>query len=268
VTTEGTPRQEGRPAVLPGSRSAARTPRTVLVIGAVVGSVALGGCAAGQVAQTAYQANSAGGATVNANGIAVRDAQIAFGNAPEGAAVHPAGGSAPLEMHIINQSTQDDRLLSATSPVAASVQISGQTDLPAGVAMVVGGESGTAGQTAPGSAEPSAEPPLDSGLPGGPSATNPAAPPSSGQQPSDTSPTGAANPSGEAPAAGLQPPPAIKSVVPSTRYAQIVLTGLREDIRAGLQYEIVLTFQRAGQVRVMLPVAYPAQPREAPEHAG
>ena len=82
------------------------------------------------------------------------------------------------------------------------------------------------------------------------------------------SPYGSANPSGEAPAAGLQPPPQIKSVAPSTRYAQVVLTGLREDIRAGLKYDIVLTFERAGQVRVSLPVGYPGEPREASENGG
>ena len=40
-----------------------------------------------------------------------------------------------------------------------------------------------------------------------------------------------------------------------------MLTGLREDIQAGLSYEIVLTFERAGQVRVMLPVANPSETR-------
>ena len=253
--------------IRPGSRSAPlaaapRLTRAALVIGAVVGGLALGGCAAGQIAQTAYQANSTGGATYTVNGIAIRDAQIAFGEEVEGAAVHARGSNAALEMHVINQSTQNDRLVSASSPIAASVQISGQSDLPAGVAMVVGGESGTAGQTAPGSSEQTAEPPLDATLapvPGQPSE----APSTVGEE--NTSPTGSASPSGEAPAAGLQPPPPIAEVVPSTRYAQIVLTGLREDIRAGLSYEIDLTFERAGVVRVQLPVAYPAQPREPAE---
>jgi copper(I)-binding protein len=226
--------------------------------------VALAGCGAGQVAQTAYQANAAGGATVTVNGIAVRDAQIAYTGPVQRANVYPVGGSAPLEMHIVNESTQNDRLVSASSPVAASVQISGQADLPAGVEMVVGGESGTGGQSAPGSAEAPAPPPLESGLPGAQEST-PLYPSSAPNEPSDSSPTGAASPSGEAPAAGLQPAPPIKSVEPATRYAQVVLTGLKEDIRAGLSYEIVLNFERAGQVPVMLPVAYPAQPREPAE---
>jgi copper(I)-binding protein len=233
----------------------------VFVVGAVVGSVALGGCAAGQVAQTAYQANSAGGATVTTNGIAIREAEVAYAGPVHDANVYRAGGSAPVEMRIINQSTQNDRLVSASSPVAASVQISGQTDMPAGVEMVVGAATGTGGQTQPGASEAPASAPLDVGLPGEPTQTNPAAPPSAPQQPSDTSPTGAANPSGEAPVAGLQPPPAITSIEPSTRYAQIVLTGLRDNVRAGLKYDLVLTFERAGQVHLSLPVAYPAQPR-------
>ena len=255
--------------MLPGRRPApiavaSRLPRTALVIGALVGSVALAGCGAGQVAATAYQANNSGGASVTANGIAIRDAQIAFGAEVEGAAVHAQGGNAPVEMHVINQTTVDDRLVSASSPVAASVQISGQADLPAGVTMVVGGETGTGGQTLPGASEQTAQPPLDATLAPVPGqAAEPTAP--VGQE--NTSPTGATSPTGEAPAAGLQPPPPIAEVVPSTRYAQVVLTGLREEIRAGLVYEIDLTFERAGAVRVQLPVASPAVPREPAEHS-
>lgn len=256
--------------IRPGSRlaplAAARLPRAALVIGAVVGSLALGGCGAGQVAQTAYHANASGGATYNVNGIAIRDAQIAFGENVEGAAVHPRGSSAPLEMHLVNESRQNDRLVAASSPVATSVQITGPSDLPAGVAMVVGGELGTGGQTQAGASEAPAEPPLDATLQPVPGET---AAPAAGatQEPSDTSPTGSASPSGEAPAAGLQPPPPIASVVPSTRYTQVVLTGLREDIRAGLTYEVDLTFERAGVVKVQLPVAYPGLPRPPLEEA-
>jgi copper(I)-binding protein len=237
------------------------------VLGAVAGSIALGGCGAGQVAQTAYQANAAGGATVTTNGIAVRDAQIAYGEAVAGENVYPIGGNAPVEMHIINESRQDDRLVSASSPIAASVAISGQADLPAGTVMVVGGgESGTAGQTAPGASEPPALPPIDSTLAPPVNATQVPSvnsPSSAPNEPSDTSPTGPVTAiPGEAPAGGLQELPPIAAISPSTRYAQVVLTGLKEDIRSGLSYEIVLSFEKAGQVRVMLPVAYPAEPRE------
>lgn len=251
-----------RPGSRPASRAATRS-RAALVAAAVASTVVLAGCAAGQIAQTAYQANNSSGATVTTNGIAIRDALISFPEAPgavEGSAVYRAGGTAPVEMWIISESTQNDRLVSATSPVAATVTISGQTDLPAGTMMIVGGESGTGGQSAPGSVEPSAEPPI-----GSPQAGSSPAPTNSAAEPPNTSPTGSASAGGEAPAAGLQPPPALGELSPSTRFAQVQLTGLREDIQAGLSYELVLTFERAGQVPVQLPVGYPGEPREAAE---
>ncbi len=261
--------------MLPGRRPASSAPPATrrrhwasLVVGAVVGSVALGGCGAGQIAQTAYQASNSGGGNVTVNGMAIRDAQIAFGAEVEGAAVHARGSSAPVEMHVVNESRANDRLVSASSPIATSVEISGATDLPAGVELVIGGESGTGGQTAPGASEEPASSPLDAGLPPVPgSSSEPTAPAGAVApgEPADTSPTGAASPSGEAPAAGLQPAPPLAQVEPSRRYAQVVLTGLREDIRAGLVYELDLTFERAGVVRVGLPVAYPAAPRETDE---
>lgn len=249
-----------RPGSRPAPRAAARS-RAALVAVAVASTVALTGCAAGQIAQTAYQANSTTGATITVNGIAIRDAQIAYpeGGVTQAAAVYPAGGTAPVEMHVINQNNDGvDRLVSASSPVAGSVTVAGQTDLPGGAVMVVGSPSSAGGQSAPGSAEPSAASPVDSG-----GASSSAEPTNSASE--NTSPTGSASASGEAPAAGLQPPPALDELAPSTRFAQVELTGLREDIQAGLSYEIVLTFERAGQVRVMLPVGYPATPREAAE---
>ena len=74
--------------------------------------------------------------------------------------MYRTGGSAPVEMYVINESPESDRLVSASSPVADSVTVEGETDLPAGTTMVVGGESGTGGQSEPGSAPESALPPI------------------------------------------------------------------------------------------------------------
>jgi copper(I)-binding protein len=249
-----------RPGSRPASRAATRS-RAALVAVAVASTVTLAGCAAGQIAATAYQANSSTGATVTTNGIAIRDAQIAFPEVAEGtesAAIYRAGGTAPVEAYVINQTTQDDRLVSASSPIAGSVTIGGDTDLPAGTVMVIGSPSSTGGQTEPGRTEPTGASPIGEQEP---SAS--AEPTNSAEE--NTSPTGSASASGEAPAAGLQPPPVLGELAPSTRFAQVELTGLREDIQAGLSYEIVLTFERAGQVRVMLPVGYPAEPRPPAE---
>jgi hypothetical protein len=46
-----------------------------------------------------------------------------------------------------------------------------------------------------------------------------------------------------------------------------VLSGLQEDIRAGLTYPLVLTFERAGEVRLEVPVGNATAPRED-AHAG
>lgn len=254
--------------IRPGRRPAAapRRPRAVLLIGAVAGAVALAGCAAGQVAQTAYQANNGGGADVNVGGLLVRGAQITFPAEAEGGAVYRAGGNAPVQLRLINQGTVDDRILSASSPVAASVQITGPTDLPTGVSMVVGAENQLGGQTTPGATEPPAKPRIDSGVQG-PNPNTTIAPSSAPVEAPDVSPTGSQTAGGEAPAVGLRTPPPIAVVDPSTRYSQMTLTGLREDVRPGLSYELVLNFERAGAVRVMLPVGYPGSPRE-PEKAG
>ncbi len=40
---------------------------------------------------------------------------------------------------------------------------------------------------------------------------------------------------------------------------------IEECRRLGLSYEIVLTFERAGQVPVILPVSYPGEPRPPAE---
>lgn len=65
-------------------------------------------------------------------------------------------------------------------------------------------------------------------------------------------------PAGQVLVVGSRPPAA-----PGVRTAQITLTGLHEDVRAGLTYELVLVFERAGPVLLHLPVDNPTTPREA-----
>jgi copper(I)-binding protein len=44
-----------------------------------------------------------------------------------------------------------------------------------------------------------------------------------------------------------------------------VLTDLREDVRAGISYPMTLTFERAGEVDVAVPVEGSAEAREEAE---
>lgn len=194
-----------------------RTPRTytALFAGALVGALALTGCGAGQIAGTAEQQAAVSGNNTTVGPIAVRDAVIAFGDQVQGGAVYPRGAAAPLSMTIVNQGGEADTLVSASSPWAGSVEISGETGIPAGRAIVVQGE-------------PPAPPAPPSGLPG--SGTRPASPTTPAEEPQDGT--------------------------------QVVLTGLRDDIRAGISYDITLVFEKAGEVVVQAPVGSTEEPRE------
>lgn len=219
------------------SRSEWSRPRGVAtLVAAMIGILAVTGCGAGQITQTGEQITAVGGANAGTGTILVRDAQITFGDEAEGGTVYPRGGTAPLQMRIINEGATGDRLVSASSPVASSVQVTGQAEVPAGQVLLVGGEP-----TAPVAPAPVARVPGAAATTTSPAPTTPA--PTS---PATTTPA----PAAQAPVEGGE------------RMAQIVLTGLRDDIRAGLTYELVLVFERAGEIRFDIPVGNPQAPRE------
>jgi copper(I)-binding protein len=206
-------------------RARPRRTRAPLVVGALIASVALAGCGAGQITQTSRQVAAVEGANAGAGQVAVRNATIEFDAPAHGDAVYPAGADAPLHMTIVNAGTEVDRLVAASSPVASSVQVSGVLRIPGGRTLAIEG----------------APAPLPEPLPaGGTPAPSPAG------TPATTLPTPAAPPAEEAePGVG-----------------NIVLTGLREDVQAGRSYPVVLTFERAGDVRFDVPVANPDTLRE------
>lgn len=210
---------------------------TAAVVGVVIGVVLLAGCGAGQVTQTSRQVTAVDGANTTVGTIAIRNAQFAFTGDVEGPAVYARGASAPLEMTIVNTGGTGDELVSVSSPIASTVEIGGVKEVPAGQTLVVSGTPApaVAGLGAEQGAEQGAQP---SGEP-------------------------AAEPSGEPAAA-----PTTASVSPATgeagssRTAQVVFGNLRDDIRSGLTYQVVLTFRQAGQVSVSVPVAGSTAPRE------
>jgi copper(I)-binding protein len=206
-----------------------RTPRirtTAAVAGAVIGAVVLAGCSAGQITQTSRQVTAVDGANANAGTIAVRNAQFALPEDVKTAVAYPRGSSAPLQLVIINTGGATDELVSVTSPIAGTGEVTGKRDVPGGRTLVVEGEAPAAAGATPTAAAGAT-----------PSAT--AARPSATPAPT----TAAATPSAEA----LSPDAA--------GTAQIVLTGLRDDIRSGITYEVVLNFRNAGPLRLAVPVA-------------
>ena len=230
--------------------------RVAVVSSVAIAAMALAGCGAGQVTQTSTQVPAVVGANGNVGAVAVRDAHIEFAEQPRGAAIYPRGGAAPLSMSIINSGGEPDRLVSASSPVADSVQVSGNADIPAGRLLIVEGGGAEAPVAAPTAA--AGPTPAAPAAPAGPTtAVAPSADPDSGD---------------EIGGSGLEGQPPLSSPVPTApldgqaeapeRGAQVVLTGLKENIQAGVSYPLVLNFERAGQVTVQVPVGYPGEPRE------
>jgi hypothetical protein len=200
-----------------------RSPRTrrtgVAAIGVVIGALALAGCGAGQITQTSTQVAAVSGAQANVGAIAIRDAQFEYA-ATTNASVYPRGGDAPLDMTIVNSAAADDRLVSASSPVAQSVKVSGNTTIAGGRVLLVKGQPAAAAPVPAAGATASATP-------------SASAAPTSAELAPNEEPTG----------------------------ANIVLIGVNQEIRPGLNYPVTLTFQKAGTVTVNVPVGNPTTPR-------
>lgn len=238
-----------------------RTPRfrpigAVVATGAVLGALALAGCGAGQITQTSSQLPAVAGANAGVGAIVVRDAYIEFGEQVQGANIYPRGGAAPLKMSIVNTGIQPDRLVSASSPAAASVAITGDAEVPPGRVLLIEGAP-----AAPAPAAPSASAGPTPGATPTPAASGVPSPPGnqiggSGQESSRAA----------APAPTVEPGPAPRAGTGGAEAGgsegQVVLTGLTDNVRAGLTYPVVLNFEKAGQVTLTVPVGFPSEPRE------
>ncbi len=192
----------------------------VLGLGAVL---ALAGCDAGQTTQTANQVSAVDGASAQSRGIDVRDAQMTY---PAQGNLYRAGSSAPLQLLLINQGTQSDRLLSVSSPYATSALVGGTTVIAPGVALRAFGT-------------PAAETSSSS-----PASSSPAAPTS---QPSGSAAT---------------PGPTEQAVDQQT--VQITLTGLKQDITPGVTIPVTFVFEHAGPITVQVPMG--TDPKLRPDH--
>jgi copper(I)-binding protein len=224
----------------------ARSTRAVVGVGAALGALALAGCGAGQISQTSNQESGSDGVNAGiSTPVVVRNAVIAYGGTATDGTVYPVGGSAPLQMYIVNQGNEIDRLVSASSPAAASVQVSGETEVPGGQVLIV--EGAPQAETGPATSTSTAQRPRRM-------TPLPPPPPPPPPPPATATPTATPRPTSTPGAIGM----------PGTdRVAQVTLVGLREDIRAGLTYPIVLVFERAGELRFDVPVGDPTEPREA-----
>lgn len=117
-------------------------------------ALALTGCSAGQITETDTQVAAVDGASGEANGLAIRDAQLTF---PTKGTTYPAGSSAPVRAVLANQNSEGDRLVQAHSPYAASVELAGKTDLPGQTALHAEGKAGSTSQQPSGQNQPASE---------------------------------------------------------------------------------------------------------------
>ena len=227
----------------------------VVATGAVLGAIALAGCSAGQITQTDTQVPAVVGAQRRGRRgrwCATRTSSSA--SRPRAPTSTRGGGAAPLKMSIVNSGIQPDRLVSASSPAAASVDDHRRRrcSTRSGAAHRGRRRGGPPRRAAP------AASPVRSGAPAAAGPTRPERGRRPAQRRADHAPGdeigGAGQEEGQAPAA--EP----SSAAPATpragtggaeaggREGQVVLTGLTEDVRAGLTYPVVLNFERAGQV--------------------
>jgi copper(I)-binding protein len=255
------------------------SPRVVLAVGAVVGAFALAGCGAGQITQTSSQQSGVGGASANVGQIAVREAAFAFTGDGKTAAIYRAGSEAPLTMTVVNFGSQVDKLTNVSSPAAESVKITGDGTIASGRALLVkglpaGGPAAAPGEAtaAPGASARATPAPGASAqatpAPGASARATPApgaeATPAPGGTQAGAAPGARPAPASAGPAAGSTAAagaaaPTSGQVTPGTTTAQVVLTGLKEDLKVGPTYPVVFTFQRAGDVTLQVPVANPSE---------
>lgn len=214
------------------------TSRSVLAGLVVVGGLALAGCGAGQIAQTAQQKPTVDGQMAQVGPIAIRDAALEY---PAGG-VYERGSDARLRMVVVNTGIAPDTLVSASSPVATDVTISqgasaeaagGGTPEPSASASETASPSETPTDTASGTAEPS----------GSASGT-----PSAGASGSAAAPT----------------PENARIQIPPNNYVsfredgpRVLLTGLTQQLRPGQNLRVTLTFENAGSVTMTIAVGTP-----------
>lgn len=97
-----------------------RRVRLCVGVAAAAGALlALGGCAAGQHAQTAEETPVVDGVAADAGAMALRAVAVA----PPLSGSYPKGGDARLQLVIVNDSRTDDQLVRVTTPVAGSVGV-------------------------------------------------------------------------------------------------------------------------------------------------
>ncbi|MDN5915861.1 MAG: hypothetical protein L0I76_12235 [Pseudonocardia sp.] len=118
---------------------------------ALTGMLALSGCGAGQLAQTANQTSAVNGISAQQGEVLIRDARIAYPPNASTGVLYPAGSSAPLEVTLLNSAPVTDRLVGVSSPGAPAARIGGDPTMTQGIPLVaqVAAEGGVPADSRP-----------------------------------------------------------------------------------------------------------------------
>jgi hypothetical protein len=220
------------------------TRRAALVAGvATVGVIALAGCSAGQVAETAMLDTPIAGVNANSadGSVAVRDAQVAY-NGVEG---YEKGESAPLQLSLFNQSEKDVTISIASVPLERPQVVS----------------AAQVGFAAAGAPSPSAS---SSSVPA--SAVSPSVKPSGALPGTSGSPSpGPSAPSAEAGPTVTAAQITIKALGSAffrpTDVKKLQAVGLSDDLMPGQSVNLVFRFSNgAPDLTIQAPVAIPLSP--------
>ena len=236
---------------------ARRAGRFVALASAAV--LALAGCGAGQISETAVQHPTIGGSDADLGRLALRNMQIEA--APKGG--WEAGDNVALTLAIVNNTSADDQLVGITTDAADEVLIFADTEeylaylgSQAPTATPTATASGSATPTAPATTAGATETPTGSG-PNANQSTDPAATSGTG--------TGSApspSPSATRSAAVLPSGEVTVPVAGSVYFGYdggdkpvILLVGIKEPLAGGNVISLTFTFATGGSVTAAVPVA-------------
>ncbi|SDT75495.1 hypothetical protein [Actinoplanes derwentensis] len=209
------------------------TRRATLVAGAAtVAALALGGCSAGQVAETAILDTPIAGVNAQSeNGsVLIRNLQVEY-NGVEG---YHAQEDAPLEVNLYNQSNEAVTVTISPQPVERPQVVTGtRVGFVSTATVTTPGQVGT-----PASGEPS------SGASAEPEASTPPAEPATSVQP-----------------AQIKIGPQGSAVFRPTDASQLQILGLQEELKPGMAVALVFEFSNGdAKLNVEAPVASPLTP--------
>lgn len=250
------------------TRRGAVSPRVVLAALAAVGSLALAGCAAGQLAQTSEQRPTVDGANGSLGPLALRDVALEYPSA----GVYAKGGNARLRMVVASDSGSTDTLVEVRTDSAREVRVT---------AAAGGGSGAVTPVPSATSAEPSSTPtgtssgtPTGDSEPASPSATigpgEPSDSPATGTSSSGSPAPSASGSASGTPAGTPTPTPAATDAPPATiqipanglvRFRDdgpvIELVGLTRQLRPTESLSVTFVFRTAGEITLEITVGVP-----------